>query len=208
MPQNAFSFLLLSALLLPLKDTPQVLCMLGSEASSYDAYADQRPTRDAMELARRVSAALVSVCSPNCAPIVLFRNSTAPNVILLADSGQAKMVYSPEFFTAVYAKYGEGAILAIIAHMLGHAIDTVSPGGWIKTSWKPELSADAWTGCALAKSGLSLSGLESALRTLSQYPSSSSPAWAVRIPALRLGYTHCGGEGEAFDVRAGKISRK
>ncbi len=194
-----FQSLLVLMLLLPLNTKgPQVICALGSAASSYNAYADQRPTPDAMDLARRVSAALISSCSPNCPSLRLFRNATAPNAILLADSGSLKMAYSPQFFTSVYEKYGDGAIIAIIAHMLGHGIDATAPAGWMKGSLTPELRADAWAGCALANADLSTTAVGEALTALSLYPSPSHPGWSQRLPALRQGYTQCGGDPAKF----------
>ncbi len=191
--------LLLLMLLLPLNtEAPQVICALGSTPSSYNAYADQKPTPDAMELARRVSTALVSSCSPNCPTLVLFRNSTAPNAILLADKGTAKMVYAPQFFNSIYEKYGDGAIIVIIAHMLGHGMDATAPAHWMKSAWTPELRADAWAGCALAKAGLSETGVGFALTALSLHPSPSHPAWSQRLPVLRLGYAQCGGDSAKF----------
>jgi len=206
--QTVCGLLLLSVFLPPFNATPTVVCTLGSPASSYNAYEDQPPSADAMQLARQVSAALISVCSPNCPALVINRNSTAPNVILLVDSGRAKMAYSPQFFTDVYAKYGDGAIIAFIAHMLGHALDARAPAGWMNRSWTPELRADAWAGCALAKTNSSMRSLEEALTAVSRYPSPSHPNWPLRIPALRLGYTHCGGDGSQFDSRANAIERK
>lgn len=189
-----FPSLLAIVLTLPLNAaTPQVICALGSGASSYNAYADQRPSGDAMELARQVSAALISKCSPDCPTLAIFSNATAPNALLLADSGKAKMAYSPKFFTSVYEKYGDGAIIAIIAHMLGHAIDATAPARWLPGSMGPELRADAWAGCALASADLSANGLDAAFTALSLYPSASHQAWSQRLSALRLGYTHCGG---------------
>src|SRR5207249_10975202 len=55
----------------------RVLCALGSTTSPYNAYLDQRPTGDAMELAGKVNAALLAMCRPNCPTLALFRNSTA-----------------------------------------------------------------------------------------------------------------------------------
>jgi len=203
LPRASQLVLFLFVFLLPLNaKAPRIICTLGAAANSYDAYADQRPTGDAMELARRVSAALVSSCSPNCASLVLFRNSTIPGAILVADPDRAKMVYSPQFFTSLYEKYGDGAIIAIIAHMLGHAIDATAPARWMNSSWAPEVRADAWAGCALANADLSQPGLQAALKSLSTYPSAAHPNWSQRIPALRVGYTQCGGTAAKFDKAA------
>ena len=177
----------------------QIICTLASTPSSYNAYLDQRPTGDAMELAGTVNAALVSMCRPNCPALAMFRNSTAANVMLVTDAGRTKILYKPEFFTSVYESYGDGGILAILAHEVGHAIDAVAPPRWMKSAWAPELRADAWAGCAFAKMNLSGSALKSSLMTLSKYPSPSHPNWAARLPVLRAGYTQCGGDGASFD---------
>jgi hypothetical protein len=190
---------LLCASLLPFGASAEVLCALGSGASSYDAKADQRPTGDAMQLAGRMNAALSPTCSPKCPQIAIYRNTTAPNAMLVVTADQAKFVYAPQFFTAVYDKYGDGAIIAIIAHEYGHALAEMIAAPWMKSAWTPELRADAWAGCALAKSDLSSNDLAEALTAVSKYPPFAGPSWALRLPALRLGYTHCQGDGSKFD---------
>src|SRR5437867_3362436 len=178
----------------------QVVCALGSTASPYNPYLDQRPTADAMELAGKVNAALVSMCRPNCPGLALFRNSTAPNVMLVADGPRTKILYKPEFFTSVYDSYGDGGIQAILAHEVGHAIDTATPPSWIKNGWTPELRADALAGCALAKMNLSVTALKAALTTLSKYPSAEHPSWRMRVPVLREGYMQCGGALSLWEI--------
>ncbi len=174
--------------------SPEVICSLGLDSSRYNAYEDQRPTADAMELVRRTTATLTPLCSPNCATITIFRNATAPNAILTLDSGRLKLAYSPQFFTVLDDKYGDGAVIAIMAHMLGHAIDATIGANWIKGSWSPELRADAWAGCALAKASLSAVEMKSALAVLSAYPPASQPKWPQRLTVLRQGYVQCGGK--------------
>jgi hypothetical protein len=197
---------LLCAFLLPFGASAEVVCALGARASSYDAKADQRPTGDTMQLAGRMNAALSPTCSPQCPQIAIYRNTTAPNAMLVVTADQAKFVYAPQFFTAVYDKYGDGAIIAIIAHEYGHALNETSPAPWMKNGWSPELRADAWAGCALAKTDLSASDLAEALTAVSKYPpfapTGAQPSWAQRLPALRLGYSHCGGDGSEFDSAA------
>ena len=185
---------------LPFGASAEVICALGSSASSYDAKADQRPTGDAMQLAGRMNAALSPTCTPQCPQIAIFRNPTAPNAMLVVTADQAKFVYAPQFFAAVYDKYGDGAIIAIVAHLYGHALNEVHPASWMKSDWTPELRADAWAGCALAKSDLSANDLADALTAVSKYPPAAQSSWPLRVPALRLGYTHCGGDGSKFDV--------
>jgi hypothetical protein len=192
------SGLLLLSALLPCAATAEVVCALGPSAASYNASQDQRPSPDAMQLAGGVNAALTPMCAPNCPAIAVFRNPTAANAMLVVANGQAKIVYQPQFFSMVYDNYGDGAIIAIVAHELGHALNETAPAAWMNSSWSPELRADAWAGCALAKSGLSGASVKEALVAVSKYPSPAHPSWAQRLPALRLGFTHCGGEAVKF----------
>jgi hypothetical protein len=194
---------LLSSGALSFGATAEIICALGSGASSYDPNADERPSGDAMQLAGRMNAALSPNCLPKCPQIAIYRNTTAPNAMLIVTADQAKFVYAPQFFTAVYDKYGDGAIIAIIAHEYGHALNETVPAPWMNNNWTPELRADAWAGCALAKSDLSLNDLTEALTAVSKYPPvahAGAPSnWVQRLPALRLGYIHCGGDSAKFD---------
>ncbi len=196
---------LLCVCLLPFAAGAEVLCALGSGASSYDAKADRRPTADAMQLAGRMNTALKPMCTPQCPQIAIYRNATAANAMLVVTDDQAKFVYAPQFFAAVYERYGDGAIIAIIAHLYGHALDEVHPASWMKSEETRELRADAWAGCALAKNELSSNDLAEALTAVSKYPpiAQDAPAsWAQRLQALRLGYIHCSGDGSKFDSAA------
>jgi hypothetical protein len=71
----------------------------------------------------------------------------------------------------------------------------------MKSEWTQELRADAWAGCALGKSDLSSNDLAEALTAVSKYPPSNDSNWSPRVPALRLGYIRCGGDGSQFDRR-------
>jgi hypothetical protein len=177
---------------------PDVVCRLGSADPSYNAYSDERSSGDALELAGKVNAALVPSCRPNCPIISMFRNPTAAGLMLIRGDGAVKLVYKPAFFTRVYESYGDGGILAIMAHEVGHAIDGAMPAAWIKTNWTPELRADAWAACALARMNLNSRTLQAALRALSEYPSPSHPDWSARLPVLQAGYTQCGGDGSTL----------
>lgn len=194
--------LLLCVSLLCCGASAEVICALGPGASSYDAKADQRPTADAMQLAGRMNAALSPTCSPKCPQIAIFRNATASNAMLVVSADQAKFVYAPQFFAAVYDKYGDGAIIAVIAHEYGHALAETIAAPWMNSAWTGELRADAWAGCALAKIGLASKDLAEALTAVSKYPPFAGPGWSSRLPALRQGYTHCDGDGSKFDSAA------
>jgi hypothetical protein len=195
------------ALLLPINANAEIVCALGSGASAYKASEDQRPTSDAMEMAHLLNTALSPICSPKCPQITVFRNATAANAMLVVNTDQAKFVYAPQFFQTVYDNYGEGAIIAIVAHEFGHALDDIYPGRFGRGG-TPELRADAWAGCTLAKLALNSNGLAEALTAVSKYPSPAHPSWPLRLVALRLGYTQCGGDGSKFDSAAGKPARR
>ena len=197
---------LLCALMLPACAGAEVICALGPGASAYNASSDQRPTGDAMEMARRLNAALTPLCSPKCPEIAVFRNPTAANAMLVVTPDQAKFVYAPKFFQTVYDNYGDGAIIAIIAHEFGHALDEIYPAKF-RNSGTPELRADAWAGCALARIELSSNELAETLIGVSKYPSPAHPNWSLRLPAFRLGYTQCGGDGSKFDSGANGSKR-
>ena len=107
-----------------------MICALGTSASSYDAKGDERPTADAMQLAGRMNAALSPTCTPQCPQIAIFRNPTAPNAMLVVTADQAKFVYAPQFFSAVYDKYGDGAIIAIDRPLVRACSERSSPG-WL-----------------------------------------------------------------------------
>src|SRR5215831_14198106 len=157
--------------------TDQIICSLGPKISSYNAYSDQRPSSDAMQLAMPVNAAMAAVCRPNCPRVSLFRNPTASNAMLIGSSGQSRIVYNPEFFTKIYDAYGDSGIETILAHELGHAIDATTQVAWMKRQWTTELRADAWTGCALAKLNFNSRGLGAAVDVLAKYPPPSEPDW-------------------------------
>jgi predicted methyltransferase len=184
--------------LLPVSAMAQVICALGPGAASYQPSQDQRPAGDALQLAARVDAAEKSICGSKCPEIALLRNPTAPNAALIVDSnsGQAKLVYAPQFFAAVYSGYGDAGIIAVIAHEAGHGLDDSMGATWVKSDWMPEVRADAWAGCILAKSNLNANEIQSALGAMEKYPPASHPAWTVRRPAIRTGYSHCGGKAE------------
>src|SRR3954469_20100127 len=116
--------LLLSVLLLA---NPEFVCRLGPADAPYSAYSDQSSSPDALELAGKVNAALGPACRPNCPKISMFRNTTASNLMLMRAPDQTKLVYKPEFFTRVYEAYGDGGILALLAHEVGHAVDAAAP---------------------------------------------------------------------------------
>jgi hypothetical protein len=171
----------------------QVLCALGSGASAYRAASDERPTADAMQLIGKAFTAAKLLCGSMCPETVLFRNTTAPNVMLTVSNGRGKIAYAPQVFTAVYGKYGDPGIEALLAHEMGHELDDAMGAAWIDKSWSAELRADAWAGCVLAKGNLTGKELTAALAAMEEFPSPQHPGWGIRLPAIRTGYTQCGG---------------
>jgi hypothetical protein len=193
---------------LALHASPQVVCALGPATSAYKASDDQRPTGDAMQLVSRVNAAVKSICASNCPAVAVLRNVTAANAMLVLDSGQAKLVYSPQFFGSVHDGYGDAGIFAVIAHLFGHALDDTLGAAWIQKGWSAELRADSWAGCALAKSDLNATDTAAALGALEKYPAPAHPSWTLRLPAIRAGYTACGGSAARLSSgKAGSVKK-
>ena len=91
---------------------------------------------------------------------------------------------------------------AFIAHELGHALDETMHTAWIQRSWAPELRADAWAACILAKANLSGRDLADALTAFAKYPSPAHPAWSARLPVVRIGFSQCGGDGAKLEAGA------
>ena len=172
----------------------ETVCALGPGVSSYKPASDQRPAPDAMQIAGRVNAAVKPICGQNCPTMALFRNATSPNIMLLNDAGQAKIVYSPQFFATAYDRYGDLGILALIAHELGHALDATLGAKWVNEKWTPELRGDAWAGCILAHVDPGVGGYTPSLEALASYPSSAHPDWSQRLPVVRAGFAGCGGD--------------
>jgi len=181
------------ACLLPCAAAAQVVCALGAGAGSYDAAKDQRPTADALELVGQTYTPVKGLCGGSCPEVVLFRNATAANLMLIVSAGRAKVVYNPQFFTNVYNRHGDAGIAAVMAHEIGHALDDTLGAAWVDKRWTQELRADGWAGCVLAKNGLTPTHLLSALAALEENPSPAHPAWSLRMPAIRAGYVGCGG---------------
>lgn len=196
-------WILAAALVMPLN--AEIVCALGP-AASYKPASDQRPTSDAMQLANKVNAAVKTICGAQCPTMALFRNATAPNAMLVNDAGQGKLVYSPQFLSAAYDSFGDSGIVAVIAHEVGHALDATMGAAWIKKTWTPELRADAWAGCILARIDAAKldpapGNLQPSLSALAKYPAPSQSSWNLRLPVLRTGYTQCGGSASRFDAR-------
>jgi hypothetical protein len=196
----------LIACLTPFGLAAQVICALGPGANAYDASKDKRPSADAMELAGKTYAGAKAVCGINCPEAVVFRNTTAANVMLVATSGRAKIVYNPNFISGIYNRHGDAGVEALIAHEFGHALDDVLGAAWIDRSWSPELRADSWAGCILAKNNFAAADLQSALAALEENPPPARPAWNQRLRAIRAGYTHCGGT-EGFEYNGASEPR-
>lgn len=191
-------------LLLPVIAAAEVLCTLGPGAAAYNASSDGQPTPDALAELRRLDMALQPVCSPRCPQIVLLRNPTAANAMLIATNDSAKIVYAPQFFQSLYDSYGDGAVIGVLAHEFGHALDELNPGKFGKGP-TPELRADAWAGCTLARTQLTLPGLAEGLSGVIKYPTAGNSDPGLRIVALRVGFTQCGGDAAKFDAARGKM---
>lgn len=169
-----------------------VLCTLGPASSSYVPLADQTASPTTTRETKRLFAL---VCPKDCGQVGVFRNATAPNALALSvGAHMTKIVYSAAFLEGAVKAYGAGASLGILAHEVGHHVDTiVPPPPWMNVDWSPELRADAWAGCELARAGNKAAELKAALQAMAMSPSPSHPAWSSRAEALQQGFSGCGG---------------
>ncbi len=173
---------------------PEIVCQLGLSGGSYDPTLDAPATPRAVAISRDVYRAL---CPGGCGNVDLLRNPTAGNALTRVVSGTSSLVsYSPGFFELLDRRFGTGAVFGVLAHELGHHIDLHQPKlPWFDSSWSRELRADAWAGCAIARGGISPTSLEAAVGALMAFPSASHPGADLRIPAIRTGFSNCGGGG-------------
>jgi len=180
------------AALLPLRAQAQLLCALGPASPPYEPMADMPSSAPAQAELKKLKTLL---CPKGCGKVLLFANATTPNTATITDgTGQSKIVYSPAFVGTVQKNFGPAGTFGIFAHDLGHHLEaTGNRPPWMKEAWDPELRADAWAGCAVAKAELTPSRLQAVLLAMSTYPSAHHPPWSERRPVITEGYTRCGG---------------
>jgi hypothetical protein len=171
---------------------PEIVCQLGITGGAYNPALDGPSTPRASGISTDVYRAL---CPGGCGLVELRRNPTAGNALTRVIPGVGSRVsYSPAFFELLDSRFGTGAVYGVLAHELGHHIDLNQPRPtWADSSWSRELRADAWAGCAIARAGISPASLEGAVSAIMAFPSQSHPGADLRIPAIRTGFTQCGG---------------
>ena len=173
----------------------QIVCSLGSTPlQQYNPYLDQPPSPRA---AQELQAIYLALCPPplGCGNYALFSNPTAPTILWTpAGPGYSKFAYNPALLNGLAMQYGDGASFGILAHAFGHHIDFNTTPAWMNNSWSSELKADAWAGCALAKTGVGTGQIENALIAIAAFPVPGSPGWPQRQLAVRTGFINCGGQ--------------
>jgi len=169
-----------------------VLCTLGPAPASYVPLTDQPASPTATRETKRL---FTLVCPKDCGQIGVFRNASAPNALTMSvGDHMTKIVYNAAFLEGAVKAYGLGATLGILAHEVGHHVDTiVPPPPWMNVDWNPELRADAWAGCELARAGNKPADVKAALQAIAMSPAPSHPAWGARAEALQKGFSGCGG---------------
>ena len=173
----------------------QPVCSLGPTAvQHYNPYLDQPPSIRALQELKTIHDALC-YSAGGCGNYVLFSNPTAPSILWTPiGPGTSKFAYNPAFLNQLAIQYGHGASFGILAHAFGHHIDFHTSPLWMHDSWSTELRADAWAGCAMAKTGVGTGQIENALVAIAAFPVPGSPGWPQRQLAVRTGFVNCGGQ--------------
>lgn len=182
--------LLLALVAFPVAGATQaIVCALGPGGNSYHPGYDRPPSEYA---SRELSHVYSLLCPGGCGPVTLVMNETTPNALSMSiRPGVSKIAYSSQFMNHMFYNLGANASFGVMAHELGHHIDFINPAAWMDQSWGRELRADAWAGCALARSGRSPAQTQMAVRALAAYPSPSHPGWPQRSAAIQAGFAHC-----------------
>ena len=187
----------------------QLMCSLGAGPAQqpYNPLYDQAPSPRADQELRRVYSVL---CPPpyGCGYYLLVSNPTTQNAMAMTiGPGQSKIAYQPDFMDRIAQQHGGGATFGILAHEFGHHIDFHTTPPWMNNSWSRELKADAWAGCALARTGIGTGQIENALRAIAASPSPSHPPWPQRNQAVRTGFVSCGGHWiQRFNSSGGSVN--
>jgi len=175
---------------------PGIVCSVGPSTGSMNSSLNGTPSETAVRFARQIHSAL---CPTGCGTIVLYRNPQLPNAITYTQGvGVSHIVYGADFFNQIATAFSDDGVWGILAHEVGHHVDINFQAGFMNSSWGRELRADAWAGCALARTGRSTRGVERAMSAMMAYPSQSHPGASTRIPALREGFVACGGDPTTF----------
>ena len=187
----------------------QLMCSLGAQPApqQYNPLSDQAPSPRADQELKRIYSVL---CPPphGCGYYLLVSNPTTQNAMAMTIGlGQSKLAYNSDFMDRIVQQYGGGATFGILAHEFGHHIDFHTTPVWMNTSWSRELKADAWAGCALARTGIGTGQIENALRAIAASPSPSHPPWPQRHQAVRTGFVSCGGHWlNSFNALGGSVN--
>jgi hypothetical protein len=197
--------------------TAVVTCVVLAGVTPTSARADSLAHILEDEL-RGVESYMRPLCTPDCGSVLLERDIERTTANAQRIGEHATLVTFDELYMQKLSdRYGETLTFFVMAHEYGHHLDRT--GG---SPWQHELRADAFGGCALARSGRSLDPSLAWMRrehfdeTLDRVTRDRSspedvlhryidthPPWIHRIEASRLGAELCGrGTPKLFDFVA------
>lgn len=171
----------------------QVVCQLGRPGPrGYVVELDQTASPRAINQLRTIQHVL---CGTECGVAHVFRNSTS-HTVMVERLGEyvSKIVYNPGHLNQAAGQFGIDAMFGLFAHAFGHHMEAIEPADWMPDDWGPELRADAWAGCAMARAELSGTVVKRALAALEKFPAAEHPPWPARLDAIRFGYARCAGK--------------
>lgn len=169
--------------------TPIVVCSLNGNVSpqiSGDVPAAEVRTA-VQDLARQIGMRDVPdiVVAPN-----------VPNALATIYQGRKVIAYNPEFMAHLQRDSSRNAVISVLAHELGHHVNNhmvVQTGG----SWAAELSADFYSGFAMAKRGAPLKDALEAIEWLGERfgtgGTDTHPPTHLRLDEIKKGFLDGGG---------------
>ena len=126
-----------------------------------------------------------------CPPFTLFKNSSVRNAMTRTSKAGYSIRYNEDFMSATRQSFGSLAILGVLAHELGHIIDTNQNRQKLSLA-RREANADVYAGCvfALARHPESdLKGFSGSLYSMGSSPGYPTPA--QRVLLVQSGYYQC-----------------
>ena len=147
----------------------------------------------------RVRDAFGKLCWSGCGAVSVESDAnTSLASTWIIERGNDVIVFNETEMQLVGERYGEQAVFGIFAHEYGHHLDfSLEPkiGPWSEMSrqesWRRELIADRWSGCAMATAGVWTEPYVHYLETAAREASHTHPPGPMRSAEALEGSRAC-----------------